>query len=171
MLYIFGGLPATGKSTLSAALSRHNNAVYLRIDTIEQAMRDSGLSVEGPAGYMVAYKVALENLRLGKSVVVDSVNPIEITRKAWRDVAISANAPFVEIEIICSDQEEHRKRVESRQTDVSGLKLPTWDEIAEREYEPWQSKHLVLDTARQSPAESIRSLFRALDKLITTPHG
>ena len=163
MLYIFSGLPGTGKSTLSAALARRSNAVYLRIDTIEQALRDSGLSLNGPAGYIVGYKLASENLRLGMCVVADSVNPIGITRTAWRDVAIQVKVPFVEIEIICSDQEEHRNRIESRQSDISGLQLPTWNKILTREYEQWNTKRIVLDTAGQSIDESISHLFDAVD--------
>ena len=112
MLYIFGGLPGTGKSTLAAALARRCNAVYIRIDTIEQAMRNSGLVFDGPAGYIVGYGLALDNLRLGRSVVADSVNPLNVTRQAWRDVAAQAQMPFVEIEIICTDLQEHRARVE-----------------------------------------------------------
>jgi predicted kinase len=38
MLIIFGGLPATGKTTLSRALARELGAVHVRIDTIEQAI-------------------------------------------------------------------------------------------------------------------------------------
>lgn len=36
MLYIFGGLPGTGKTELSMDLARRLGAVYLRIDAIEQ---------------------------------------------------------------------------------------------------------------------------------------
>ena len=38
MFIIFGGLPATGKPTLDRLLALQLSAVYLRIDTIEQAM-------------------------------------------------------------------------------------------------------------------------------------
>jgi predicted kinase len=162
MLYIFGGLPGTGKSTLAAALARRNHAFYLRIDTVEQAMRDSKSYADGPAGYIVSYKVASDNLRLGMSVVADSVNPISITREAWRDVAIQAKVAFVEIEIICSDQEEHRHRVESRESGIMNLRLPTWKEVIEREYEQWNTDHIVIDTAGQSPEQSISCLFEAL---------
>ena len=65
MLYIFGGLPGAGKSALSRSLARARQAVYLRIDTIEQAMRDGGCRLQGPEGYMVAYAAAADNLRLG----------------------------------------------------------------------------------------------------------
>jgi hypothetical protein len=37
--------------------------------------------------------------------------------------------------------------VESRSSDIGGLKLPTWDDVTSRAYEPWDREHLVLDTA------------------------
>ena len=47
-LYIFAGLPGTGKSTLAQQLARRFKAVHLRIDTIEQGLRDlCDLRVEG----------------------------------------------------------------------------------------------------------------------------
>jgi predicted kinase len=42
MLIIFGGLPATGKTAIAQELARQIGAVYLRIDSIEQGIRDSG---------------------------------------------------------------------------------------------------------------------------------
>ena len=164
MIYIFGGLPGTGKSTLSANLARHLNAVYIRIDTIEQAMRDSGVTEIGEKGYIAGNRLALDNLSLGNTVVADSVNPIGATREAWRDVAHKASVPYVEIEIICSDPSEHRKRVESRRADIVGLKLPDWNQVMERQYETWTSNQLVFDTARQTIDESISYLLAALRK-------
>lgn len=163
MLYIFGGLPGTGKTTLASALAWRNNAVYLRIDTIEQALRETGLTMDGPQGYILAYKIAAENLRLGMSVVADSVNPIEITRAAWREVATGAKVPFVEIEVVCSDREEHRIRVETRQIDIPDLVLPTWHEVVEREYELWEGSPIIIDTAGHSSVESMAQLFSAVE--------
>lgn len=162
MLFIFGGLPGTGKTELSVHLARKVGAVHVRIDTIEQAMRDGGLTVNGPQGYMVAYKIAADNLRLGLPVVADSVNPLNITRRDWREVASQVGAPFCEIEVICSDEAEHRRRVETRQSRIPGLKLPKWQDVVEREYHVWEGEHLVIDTAGQTPEESKRALERML---------
>src|SRR5438105_2789222 len=121
-LYIISGLPASGKSTLAQLLAGHLGATYVRIDTFEQALRDlCSIDVQGE-GYRLAYRVAADNLRLGISVVADSCNPIELTRREWERAAGDAGAQYVNIEVVCSDFREHRRRVETRQSTV--LELP-----------------------------------------------
>jgi predicted kinase len=166
MLIIFGGLPGVGKTTLAKAVAREWEAVYLRVDTIEQALRFSEtLQGEvGPAGYLVAYRLAEENLRIGRTVVADSVNPLNITRDAWLSVAAGASRDAIEIEVICSDPSEHRRRVETRNADIDGLSWPTWQAVLERTYEDWTRPHLVLDTAKKSIEEVTEELFNRLRK-------
>ncbi|MGI8533050.1 MAG: AAA family ATPase [Geodermatophilaceae bacterium] len=48
MLIVFGGLPGTGKTTLSAALARRLRASYLRVDAIEAACSRPGSSPTRP---------------------------------------------------------------------------------------------------------------------------
>lgn len=158
VLYIFSGLPGTGKSTLAAALAQGLHAAYVRVDVVEQAMRDAGVWIDGPAGYVVCYEMTKQNLRLGLDVVADSVNPLHETRQAWRDVAQSLAVLFVEIEVVCSDKQEHRRRVVSRVVDVPGLVLPMWAEVEARPYEGWDRPHIVIDTAHQTVAESLAAL-------------
>lgn len=164
MLYIFSGLPGAGKSTLSAALSRELRAVHLRVDVVEQAMRDAGITLEGPEGYMVCYGLASHNLRLGLDVIADTVNPIAITRQAWREAAESVHVPYVEIEVICSDKEEHKRRVTARVSDIPGLQQPTWEEVESRHYEPWDHDHIIIDTAHRSIDESMQLLHEMIAK-------
>ena len=161
-LYIFAGLPGTGKTVLSQALARERRAFYLRIDTIEQTMRDASSFYNGTVGYDAAYRIASENLRLGADVVADSVNPVNATRIAWREVAQLAGVPYIEIEVVCSDETEHRKRVETRTTDIPGLILPTWAGVVSREYDLWDTEHLVIDTAGKTINESCTALCHDL---------
>jgi predicted kinase len=160
MLYVFGGLPGTGKSTLALRLARETGAFYLRIDTVEDA-----LGVAGPEGYVVAYRIAVDNLRLGRSVIADCVNPVRATREAWRAVAAECEVPMTEIELVCSDSAEHRRRVEARAT--GRLR---WSDVSRKDYEPWDPPPLVLDTAADGVEASYAALRRLLqpDALPTT---
>jgi predicted kinase len=147
LLIVFGGLPATGKTTIARELTRRLQASYLRIDTIEQRLRDQGLAV-GAAGYVIANALAAETLLIGRTVIADCVNPVAASRNGWRETADRCAACLVEIELVCSDADLHRRRVESRPTDVvSGHSQPTWDDVVKRDYESWDREHLVLDTA------------------------
>lgn len=163
MFIVFAGLPGTGKSSIARELAQGLGAVWLRVDSIEQSIRESGV-VPGSlddVGYRAAYAVAVDNLRLGRTVIGDSVNPWMLTRNAWRDAGLRAGARVVEIETICSDVEEHRRRIETRPEEVPGLKLPDWKEVIGRDYHPWDRDHATIDTARQSVAASV-ALIRAL---------
>jgi DNA polymerase III delta prime subunit len=57
-LYIFSGLPGTGKSTLAQRLAGKLRCAYLRIDTIEQTIRDLCSFDVQEEGYRLAYRVA-----------------------------------------------------------------------------------------------------------------
>lgn len=154
MLIALGGLPGVGKSALATSLARRIGAVHLRIDRIEQAMRNSGLTVSGPEGYRVARDLAEDNLRVGRTVIVDSVNPVAITRDYWRSTAASLDVKLVEIEVVCSDKYLHHQRVESRTTDIPNLVLPTWQQVLDREYEPWKTAKTI-DTAGRALEETV----------------
>jgi len=101
MLIILGGLPGTGKTTIARELARQLRAVHVRIDSIEEAILDSGVlsSSIDDAGYRVGNAVAADNLRIGRTVIADSVNPIPLSRDAWVEVANRAQVSAVEIEV------------------------------------------------------------------------
>jgi predicted kinase len=153
ILIVVGGLPGTGKTTVAALVARAVPAAYLRIDTIEQSLRDSGELADEPgiAGYAVGYGLAREQLRLGLDAVVECVNPLGVTRAAWSEIAEAADGRVLQVELVCSDPEEHRRRVTTRTVSVPGLVPPTWDEILVHDYEPWGGERLTIDTARTDP--------------------
>jgi predicted kinase len=157
MLIILSGLPGAGKTTLARALARATGATHVRIDSIEQAMRDAGWRVEGE-GYRVAQAVAEDNLRLGRTVIADCVNPWTLTRDEWRAVADRAGVPALEVEIVCSDREEHQRRVEARAPDIPGHALPSWDEVLRRDYQPWNRARVVIDTAAMDIEAAVKEI-------------
>ena len=79
-------------------------------------------------------------------MVAECVNPLGVTRDAWRDIAAGHGARLVEVELVCTDRAAHRERAQTREVDIRGLRLPDWEQITSREYEPWDRGHLVIDT-------------------------
>jgi predicted kinase len=98
------------------------------------------------AGCRAAYAIAEDNLRHGRVVIGDSVNGWPETRDAWQSAAVRSDAQFIEVEILCSDLREDRRRVETRHSDISGLVLPDWQAVISRDYQPWGRDHLTIDT-------------------------
>ncbi len=161
MLVVIGGLPGVGKTTIARELARALSAVHVRVDSIEQALRNAGQQVEGE-GYAVAYAIAEDNLRLGHVVIADCVNPWPLTRNEWQAVATRADVRAINVELVCSDMAEHRRRVESRTADIAGHRLPTWSEVLARDYRPWVGERNVIDTAHFDVRHSVEMIVAAV---------
>jgi len=162
MLIVFGGRPGSGKSSVAKELSRNLSAVYLRVDEVEQAIkRSEGLRGDvGVTGYEVVQRLALSNLQLGLTVVVDCVNPVLESRDAFHRVARESGCRVLDVEIVCSDAMEHRRRVESRGADIPGHVLPNWEGVWMMEYEPWMTDRLVLDMAVRSCDDGVGDILK-----------
>ncbi|MCY1010855.1 AAA family ATPase [Nannocystis pusilla] len=165
MLIALSGLPGVGKTTLARALAARLGGVHLRIDTIEQALVRDGLPLAdlGGRGYAVARALAGDLLAGGFTVVADAVNPLAATRTAWHDLARAAGVVCCDVEVVCGDRREHRRRVETRLADIPGHVLPTWRDVEAREFEPWQAApRVVVDTAQLGDAAAVEQVVAAL---------
>jgi len=163
MLIVFGGLPGSGKTTLSRELARRLSATWLRVDTLEQAILRSGIAIEsGSAGYFTAYAVAEDNLRLGATVIADAVNALTNIRNSWRELAGASGVLFVEVEVTCSNPTMHRQRIEQRSADIYSHVLPSWQEVQQREYHPWEGEPIRIDTALLSVEQATDEILRRL---------
>ena len=164
MLIVFAGLPGAGKTTISRAVARELSATYLRIDAIEQAIRDAGVLAGGvgPSGYAAAQAIAADNLAQGRTVVADCVNPVAGSREGWRAVAARGAVPLLDVEVVCSDPAEHRRRVTTRVVDIAGLAPPSWESVLKLDYHPWDRPRLVLDSAKLSAAGAVAGVVEAV---------
>ncbi len=167
MLVVFGGLPGTGKTTLSTLIARTLRASYVRVDAVEVGLIAAGLVPDqagiGPAGYVVANRLAESCLRADLDVIVDAVNPVELARQGWRELAASMGVELFFVEVVCSDPRRHRRQVEQRRSDLAGCEVPDWQAVVGREYEPWQGDRLVVDNIGDPEvhaADIIRHLSR-----------
>ena len=155
---ILSGLPGVGKTTIAKELAKRLPAMLIRVDTIEHALKAGGIEDVGGSGYMAGYALATANLRLGHNVIADSVNPWQLTRDAWRAAGNLADAQILEVEVICSDADEHRRRVEIRAPDIPGFIVPTWAEVEERDYHAWVREVHTIDTATMDTVASAEAL-------------
>jgi len=171
VLIVFGGLPGTGKSTIAEALAAQIGAVHLVMDRIEAPLKAKLGSDLGPLGYNVAYQVATSNLDLGHVVIADCVNPIAMTRNAWMSVAMGSQATMVQVNIQCSNTQEHRRRVEKRLMERPMQGLPDWTSVQARQIDEWPEADLTLDTYMLSRDESVSSVMTALRRLVPSRFG
>lgn len=152
MLVVFVGRPGSGKTTLARLASIELAATHLRIDAIEAAITRGGVLRPplGPVGYAVAHEIGAASMKAGSHVVVDAVSAVPAARAGWASLAASVGHPLRVVEVVVTDPVEHRRRVESRTSDVDGLVLPTWAQVTALVYEPW-------DTVRDGPRLLVRN--------------
>lgn len=129
-------------------------------------MRDLFNIIVQGEGYRLAYKIVSDNLKVGNNVIADSCNPINLTRIEWQEVAKDSNSRFINIEVICSNKDEHKKRIETRIYEIKNLIYPTWEDINNREYHSWETNRIIIDTSNKSIEQSFSELSTKINRYL-----
>ncbi len=163
VLAVFAGLPGVGKSTLAQRVGAALPAAVLAVDTVDSALRTYEVTEPRPghAAYGVVAALAETQLSMGHSVIIDAVNPVRAARDLWTDLAERLGVPLRVVEVVCGDDAEHRRRVESRSAAHDGI--PDWVRVLERrvEWEPYLGARLVVDThLAKDPVPSVLDYLR-----------
>lgn len=141
MLIVMAGLPGAGKSTLGQVLGSRLDIRVVSVDPIESAILRAGIDAGQPTGlaaYLVAEMHAEGALESGRSVIVDAVNGVDPAREQWVNLAARQQEQLRFIEVVCSDTDLHRKRIEARERLLPHLEL-TWHAVEQSldEYAEW----------------------------------
>lgn len=141
MLIAMAGLPGAGKSTMAQVIAERLGIPVVSVDPIETAILRAGIDADQPTGlaaYLVAETLARTVIVSRGGIVVDAVNAVDPAREQWVNLAARLNEPLRFIEVICSDAELHRSRIESRERTLPHLEL-TWNAVEQslEDYAEW----------------------------------
>ena len=161
------GLPGTGKSTIGHELAIKLEMPVVPVDPIETAILGAGIDSDQPTGlaaYLVAETLAERVLVSGTSVVVDAVNAAVPAREQWVNLATRLGEPIRFIEVICSDPELHRSRIEQWRKSMPHIRL-TWYAVEQSfdDYADWTGEsasvpRLTLDSVEPLGANIDRAI-------------
>ena len=141
MLIAMAGLPGTGKSTIGQVLASRLGIPVISVDPIETAILQAGIDSDQPTGlaaYLVAETLAERVLVTGTGAMVDAVNAVTPAREQWVTLAARVKEPLKFIEVICSDPELHRSRIEQWQRSMPHHQL-SWNAVEQSfdDYAEW----------------------------------
>ncbi len=162
-LVIFSGLPGTGKSTLAEYAGRQLHYPVFSKDYLEATLWREGIGQAQRSGWIaqeLLNTLALRQLQLGQSAILDTVATFDRMRAPWREAAGAHGADFRVVETICSDEQLHRDRLIGRDRGIPGWHELTWADVegVRGRFEPWTDARLILDAVQ--PLDTNVALLR-----------
>lgn len=191
-LIFVAGVAGTGKSTVARAITKKMPSVYLDRDTVAGRYTDVFLAHNGldpddrdsafflthcrDVEYDITMDVALENLALGKDVILISPFTKELKDETWIDrtlarIGLTLNDVVVKVIVVyLSDMLVQKERIIGRATARDTWKLENWDEYSKRLQDPvinWKiPTHSILkfDNLGELTAKKVEDLIEFVEK-------
>lgn len=93
-----------------------------------------------------------------------------MARAGWRGMAARTGATLRFVEVVCSDLDAHRTRLEGRDRRFAEIAEPTWAEVQRLApaWAPWADERRVVDTAGDLDAQ-LAAICADLGAAHTTP--
>ena len=151
-LIVFSGVPGVGKSTLADAVGSRLGIPVFATDWLLGALTPFGgrhlEDLMGISGELLT-TLALRQLALGQSAILDHPSENIADRERWRTLARRADAEFIGVCCVCSDPAVHRARLEERTRGIPGWHdAGVWSNVERRiaSFPAWPDGTLTIDT-------------------------
>lgn len=172
-LIVTAGLPGAGKSTIAEVIGNRLGLPIVSVDPLESAILSAGIDRDQPTGlaaYLVAETIAEAVLVGGAGVIVDAVNAVEPAREQWVRLAGRQNVPVKFLEVVCSDPELHRARLEKRDRELPNFAEPTWHAVEQSmdEWETWTGSSAAVP---RITLDSVQPLGVNVERALAFIHG
>jgi predicted kinase len=157
LLVVCTGPPGTGKSTLADEIGRRLGATVLGWDwamgaltwctPVQDALASLDRVTHRRVGWSLLWNLAQEQLRLGRSVVLDGVARAGEVAES-RTLAQGLGARAVVVLTTCEDRELLRRRIEGRDRAIPGWDELTWEHVEDflGRWEPPDDADITIDT-------------------------
>jgi|GEM_PF-373445 len=165
-LIVFAGVPGSGKSTLADAVGRRLGIPVFALDWLLGALTPfGGRHLDRPldVGYEQLTTLALRQLALGQSAILDAPVEDELVRHRWSTLTATAGTSLAAFVIECADPAEHRRRLTTRDRGIPGWHQGgDWADVTRRlaAFPAWPAA-VVLDSGRP-PAELVATVLEHL---------
>jgi predicted kinase len=171
-LFIFMGLPASGKSTLARAWSQRHNFVYFNSDVVRKQLTGKsefsrqrspfgeGIYTSEMTGqtYDALLLYAMHELVKGKTVVLDACYGSKIERRRLVRMADLINVSLCFVSCSCSEKVT-RRRMAKRDTDTTAVSDADWEVFKKKQenLEPVDDieEHMVLSINSENTLEHL----------------
>lgn len=167
------GLPGTGKSTIAETVGNRLGTTVVSVDPLESAILSAGIDSDQPTGlaaYLVTETIANFVLASQGGVIVDAVNAVAPAREQWVRLAEHRGVPIRFIEVVCSDAEIHRERLEKRGRHLAHIAEPSWHAVEQSvdEWEDWTGPSAAVP---RITLDSVRPLGENVDSALAFVSG
>ena len=158
---IFSGLPGTGKSTLACQLARRLQWPLLRIDDVAGEVPSDADYRFWDQKILVLLTIAEEQLKLGISVIADSVF-MGTDRIHAQEIAVRHHADFRPVYCFVSDEKLWKERVHARVASMQRSRVATWDQVEHQRqwFAAWEPGTCLLLDAVKPVKQNFRELVQ-----------